>query len=95
MRKSFLVPAILLALPLFSACEPLFEGVSEAVFIEFDQSLNFNQYQFQNTLSVPEGEDVDKITTTEFEQDGERVAGVWILYKICLIRNDFAKGEEI
>ena len=63
--------------------------------MEFDQSLNFKEYEFENAVMAP-GPSGDQEWRKILLHDTSREytkRGVWILYQICSIRNEAPKAE--
>jgi hypothetical protein len=95
LSRKILTSSLALALLILPGCTELGEGLSKAVVIEFDQSLNFSEYQFEQPIWVPAPSQTywDKIVIKD-ETNNVSKKGVWILYQVCSIQNDAPKAQQ-
>jgi len=94
-RKTQVISCSIFVSFTFLCCTELKEGLSKAVFIEYEQSLNFREYQFGETILAPgPSSDLEwhKIRINDYS-GGKSKKGVWILYQICSIRNNNTKAQ--
>lgn len=79
------------ALLLTGGCETLFEGLNQAVTIDYDHSLNFQSYRFEESvISEPDNED----WTTIVGLPNVGGQGVWMVYNICAFGNTAPDAQD-
>ena len=89
--------ALLLTVALFAKCKDLEKNLPRLVRIEYQQSLNFEEYEFADTFLVP---DPSTGTSQEWQKmrindrtERETRKGVWMVFQVCSIWNEGSKAK--
>lgn len=59
-------------------------GANKLVIMEYDHQLNFSNYHFTSSVSIPNGPGYSEISTD----------GTWLVYHICTIENNDSAAED-
>lgn len=86
---------------LASGCNSLGEAVTQAVVVEYEQSMNFVTYGLEasppTSLGDPPTPGAVGFTTirlADHTASSPKRRGVWILYQVCSIKNDAPKAKD-
>jgi hypothetical protein len=94
-HKTFVFVSLMLALVLLPGCKEIGEGLSKVVFIEYDRSPNFEEYELGETIYAPpdSGYGWKHIRLSDHTGGEKTKRGVWITYQVCAIRNNAPKAQ--
>jgi hypothetical protein len=78
-----------------SGCAPLQQGLSKAVLMDYDQTTNFRQYEFQQPVHYIQWGGGSSETGIEGYFSGSPVVkGFWATFIICNVRNEGSAAEN-
>ena len=70
---------------LLGTCGALQKGAKKLVYIEYDQLMNFDTYDFGTQFNMPGSGTVQTVTLVYNQADAVHL---WLYYKVCLVANE-------
>ena len=77
-----------------NGCDKIGKGLTKLVLIEYDQSLNFTEFEFANSYSVDKDPVVKEWRRIRLHDFEEKRKGVWMTYLICTVTNNAPKAVQ-
>lgn len=77
-----------------TGCQTVAKGISKAVIIEYEQSLNFREYEISTETTAPPNSSASwKVIASHSGDTGPYSKGAWLMFQVCSVQNDSAKAE--